>query len=375
MGERVAVETVEELRRVVAKATPGTRIEVAPGEYRGGLHFVRVRGAAGRPVRIVGADPTRPPIFRGGGTGLQFSGAAHLELADLAVEGASDNGLNIDDGGAYDLSAVGVVLRRISVRDIGPRGNHDGIKLSGLKGFRVEQCIVERWGVGSGCGIDMVGCHRGVIEGCTLRHRDAADTGASGVQIKGGCREITVRRCRFENVGGRGVNVGGSTGLPYFRPRLRGSGPFSEAAEITVEGCVFDGGDTPLAFVGADGATARFNTIHLPRRWALRILQETRAPGFAPCRNAAFESNLVVFESGRWFEGGVNVGPGTEPKSFRFARNAWLCRDRPERTRDLVRLPAAERDGDYGRAPVFLPDLWQAPGSPLRGFGADALPT
>ena len=105
------------------------------------------------------------------------------------------------------------------VRDIGPTGNRDGIKLSGVDDFRVEGCTVERWGSG-GSGIDMVGCHRGEIVGCTFRHGDT--TGDSGVQAKGGSRDVVIRRCRFEHAGQRAVNLGGSTGLAFFRPKPEG---------------------------------------------------------------------------------------------------------------------------------------------------------
>src|SRR6185503_2470517 len=105
------------------------------------------------------------------------------------------------------------VLRRVIVRDVGSDGNHDGVKLSGLDDFKVEECTVERWGK-RGSAIDMVGCHQGVIRGCTIREGD--ETGANGVQMKGGSRDISLRACRFENAGGRAVNLGGSTGLPYF---------------------------------------------------------------------------------------------------------------------------------------------------------------
>jgi hypothetical protein len=54
-----------------------------------------------------------------------------------------------------------------------------------------------------------------------------------------------------------------------------------------------------------------------------------------------------VFDSARWSEGGVNIGAGTAPETFKFARNWWYCTDRPERSRP--RLPTPEIDGTYGR--------------------------
>jgi hypothetical protein len=129
-----------------------------------------------------------------------------------------------------------------------------------------------------------------------------------------------------------------------------------------------------LAFVGVDGAIARFNTIYEPDRWAIRILQETAEPGFAPSRNGIFTDNIVVFRSGHWVEGGVNIGPKTQPQSFVFARNFWFNADAPTRSRPT--LPSPETEGVYGQDPLFenAPegDLRLKPESPALKKGAQA---
>ena len=372
----ILVGRVSELVQAAAKARPGTRIRLAPGTYAGGILLVGLTGASGRPVVLEAADPKQPPVFEGGGSGLQFSDPAYVELTDLAFRGQRGNGLNIDDGGTPATPAHHVTLRRLKVQDVGPDGNCDGIKLSGVDDLLVESCVVERWGHG-GSAIDLVGCHRGTIEGCTFRH-DPAAPGSSGVQLKGGTADLRVRKNRFEHVGPRAVNAGGSTGLSYFRPPLEGwSGPKYEAHALTIEGNTFVGGETPVAFVGVDGAVFRFNTVYLPGRWALRILQETREEGFVPCRDVEVSDNLIVFRTDHWAEGGVNTGPGTEPKTFRFARNVWYAADAPERTRASVRLPTMEKDGVYGEDPLLLrPETgeWSVkPGSPAAHAGAHAL--
>lgn len=174
--------------------------------------------------------------------------------------------------------------------------------------FRVESCTVERWG-DRGSGIDMVGCHPGKIAGCTFRHGDRE--GDSGVQAKGRSADILVLACRFEHAGQRAVNLGGSTGLPFFRPEPQGY----EAKGITVEDCAFVGSPAPVAFVGVDGAVVRHNTIYRPRRWAFRILQETRGPEFVPSRDGHFTDNLIAFRSGEMTAPG-NIGPDTAPGTF-----------------------------------------------------------
>ncbi|MDW8103699.1 MAG: right-handed parallel beta-helix repeat-containing protein [Armatimonadota bacterium] len=367
----VRVRNSAELRQALQRAKPGDTVLLAAGEYEGGIYLENLHGQPGKPIVLAAEDPGRPPVLRGGGECLHISRASYLEIRHLVLEGARHNGLNIDDGGQYDSPTHHIVLKGLTVRNIGPEGNCDGIKLSGVTDFRVEGCVVERWGDG-GQGIDMVGCHRGVIEGCTLRFVD--DKGF-GIQAKGGCSEITVRRCRFEHAGARAMQIGGSTGLQFFRPPLKSGGEHAEARNITVEGCTFIGSTAAVSFVGVDGATVRFNTVYRPKRWAIRILQETRAEGFVPCRNGRFTDNLVVFRSGEWFEGGVNIGPDTAPQTFTFARNWWYCEDAPERSKPA--LPVSEKEGMYGVNPRLRApergDLTVEADSPARRVGAHAL--
>lgn len=371
----VTVRDSKELKKALAGATPGVQILLAPGEYSGGTSCWNLRGEPGRRIVIAAADPRNPPVLKGGSSGFYFSNPAHLEVRDLVITGVAVSGINIDDGGFRSgASTVDIILRGLKVADTGSDGNHDGLKLSGLRDFRVEGCTLERWGKG-GEGIDMVGCHDGTIEGNLLRHD--GQSLVTGVQMKGGTSRMSVRRNRFENVGGRGINLGGCTGPQFFRPPLE-TPPFSEARDILVEGNTFIGGNVPFAFVGTDGATVRFNTVYRPKRWALRILQENREDGFVPSRNGRVTDNLFVFRSDDWSEGGVNLGEGSDPKSFRFERNWWTCLNDPEGTQRRVRLPTGEIDGVYGRDPLFRDaekgDLTLRPDSPAGSAGAPALP-
>jgi hypothetical protein len=86
-------------------------------------------------------------------------------------------------------------------------------------------------------------------------------------------------------------------------------------------------------------------------KWVLRILQETTAPGFAPCRNGRFEKNLIVYRRTD-VSTVVNMGPNTQPETFTFADNWWYCCDEPVTSRP--KLPAAETCGVYGVDPQLL---------------------
>ena len=355
------------LRKALAEARPGVRILLAPGKYKPGVYVSGLRGTAEEPIVIEAADPKDKPVFEGGAVALHVSGCDRLTLRNLSIRGQTNNGLNIDDGGKADSPSRHIVLEGLHVAEVGPKGNRDGMKLSGLDDLVVRDCTVEGWG---GQAIDMVGCHRGLIERCTFRGKPGF-TQDSGVQAKGGSADITVRGCTFINAGQRGVNLGGSTAMKVFRPL----GAKYEAKDITVEGCRFVGSLSPVAFVGVDGADVRYNTIYRPERWVVRILQETTEPDFVPSRNGRFERNLIVFQRAR-VQSVVNVGGKTEPGSFRFRENFWFCEDDPGRSRP--QLPTPEEGGVHGTDPGLKIGADGAPSDPsssaAKAHGAGALP-
>ncbi len=182
----------------------------------------------------------------------------------------------------------------------------------------------------------MVGCHDGVIEDCRFIGRDGFSQ-SNGVQLKGGTARVLVHRCSFRDAGHRSVNLGGSTGLQFFRPRVDDY----EAKDITVAGNRFMGSSAALAWVTGDGGHVHHNTIVRPETWVLRILQETSDPQFQPSHGGVFEHNVIVYDSR--VQVFVNVGPRTAPETFAFRHNVWIdaedCRQ--------PSLPVAEQDGTY----------------------------
>lgn len=362
----VEVKNGDQFRQAIAQARPGAVIALAPGSYPGGMRFANLQGTAAKPIVICAKDPKDRPVFSGGANGMQLSDPAHVTLRDLVFQGATHNGLNIDDAATIDTPSHHVSIINVLIKDVALNGNYDGIKLSGVDNVLVSGCAFENWG---GQGIDMVGCHDGVIEDCTF-NSGSDDANSNAVQCKGGTRGVTVRRCRFEHTGSRAINLGGSTGLEHFRPQPPAG---YEAKGIVVEHCVFIGTQVPVSFVGVDGATARFNTLYGPKKWAVRILQENTAPGFVPSRNGAFTDNIIVFRSNE-MKVAVSVGGGTSPETFTFARNWWFCIDNPGASRP--NLPNKEIDPVIGIDPQFINaamgDLKLKAGSPAVGVGAFA---
>jgi hypothetical protein len=361
-GGEVRVRTPAELRAALSKLTPGTTVLIAPGSYGGGYTVRKAGGTEEAPIVIRGAEAGRPPVFKGGAEAWHLVDCSWVRLSHLSVSGSRSNGINIDDGGDFATPARGITVEDVTIRDVGPRGNCDGLKLSGLVGFAVRRCTFEGWG---GSAIDMVGCHQGVVADCTFKGK-AGFSSHSGVQVKGGSRHVRIVTSYFEEAGLRAINLGGSTGLKYFRPKAKDF----EASEITVAGNRFVGSEAPVAFVTAIGGHVHHNTFVNPRKWLLRILQETRDERFRPCREGVFENNLVV--CARPLKVVVNVGPRTAPRTFRFRRNAWFS---PRR--EPPKLPAKETEGVYGVDPKLKPAA--GPGMKitstdprLRGIGADA---
>ncbi len=322
-----------QLRAALAQLTPGTTVLLAPGVYEGGLYLENVAGIEDAPVVIAGQDANNPPVFRGGGQAVHLADCSYVTLRNLQAEGFPGNGINIDDGGSFDTPAHHIILEHVTIVKTGPTGNHDALKMSGVDRFSVRKCHFEAWGSSA---IDMVGCHHGVVEDCTFIGRGGYGQD-NAVQLKGGTSDVLVQCCSFANAGQRAINLGGSTGLPYFRPSVGDC----EARDITIAGNRFTGSLSPVAWVTADGGHVHHNTIVLPDKWVLRILQETQDSRFKPCHGGLFEHNLVIYDSR--VQVFVNVGAGTAPETFKFRRNAWCdvegCRE--------PQLPTPEEDGTY----------------------------
>ena len=333
LAETIVIKDPATLRAALADLKPHTTLQIAPGDYPGGHHITGIEH-----LTLEALDKNNPPRFIGGNTAFQFSRCPHLTLSHLHITGQSANGLNLDDGGQLDSPIPGITLDHLEVSDIGPTGNHDAIKCSGLKQLTIRDCSITGWG---GQGIDFVGCHDSLITACRFTGKPGF-TASAAIQLKGGTSGIIVERCRFLHAGERPLNIGGSTGLAYFRP----PGTQHEAARIIVRDNHIEGSPCAAAFVGVDGAEFSNNTLLYPTKWIFRILQETREPGFAPCRNVLIKNNRITFRRSQ-VQTDINLSDGTAPETFRFESNHWLAEDRPDRSQP--KLPTQEIADTYGQ--------------------------
>ncbi len=335
LAGEVLIHSPDELAAALRTLKPGTTLKIAPGDYLGGHSVSGIEK-----LTIEALDAKNPPHFKGGANAWHFSRCKDLTLRNLRLSGQTGNGLNLDDGGDLANPTTGITLEHVEIRDIGPKGNHDGIKCSGLDKLTIRDCSITGWG---GQGIDFVGCHHSLITGCRFTGKEGF-TASAAIQLKGGTSDVIVEKCHFTNAGERPINLGGSTGLPYFRPQ----GAKFEAARLIVQDNVIEGSPCAAAFVGVDGAEFSGNSIRFPTKWIFRILQETREPGFVPCRNVRIKDNQITFRRSE-VQTEINIGDGTSPETFRFENNIWLAEDRPDRSKP--KLPVEEKNGGYGVKP------------------------
>ncbi len=302
------------LSQAQSSVNPGDTLLVLDQIFTNGTQFLTINGLPGQPVVIMG-QTSQGPIFQGGTEGLHLSGCNYVEINGLVFQQQTGNGLNIDDAGSYTIPSTHIEIKNCLFRDMAAGGNNDLLKMSGVDHFLISNCTFLNGGSG-GSGIDFVGCHYGVVEDCYLDN-----AGTSGIQNKGGTQFITIQRNVFKNMGQRALNLGGSTGLQFFRPPL--PNPIVdafEAADIDVFSNVFIGNRAPIAYVGCVRVQVRNNTFYQPDNWVIRILQETTVPGFLTCADNEFSNNIIYLETDKTE---VNIGSNTNPASFTFSHNAW----------------------------------------------------
>lgn len=303
--------TFTTLQAALDDVQPGDTVLVHENTYAGGLFVGDLQGIPNAWIYILAA-PGENVIFEGGTNAWQFSDGAYLFIQGFIFQHQTGNGVNFDDGGSYESPAHHIIFNQCTFRDISVSGNNDLLKLSGLDNFEIDNCIFLN-GAAGGSGIDMVGCHDGIITGCHFEN-----LGSNSIQAKGGTSNIRIEANFFKNAGERALNLGGSTGLQFFRPL---DAPY-EAANLKVYSNIIIGSTAPVAFVGCINSEVVNNTLFLPEKWALRILQETvDTSRFFPCGQNTFRNNIIYIDDRVIVE--CNIGPDTAPETFTFSNNLW----------------------------------------------------
>lgn len=311
-----ASETYQSLSELDGILVPGDSIILRNEVFEDGTQFLnQANGTLTQPIVIIG-ESLQGPVFSGGTEAIHLVACNYIEINGLVIEGQTGNGVNIDDGGNYEVPSKGIVVKNCKFQNMAGQGNNDFLKMSGIDNFIIENCEFYNGSAG-GSGIDFVGCHSGIVQDCILDN-----AGVSGIQAKGGSSQLLYRRNIFKNMPQRALNLGGSTGLQFFRPPL--PDPIVdayEASEIDVFTNIFIGSWAPIAYVGATQIRVRNNTIVHPENWVIRILQETTVDGFLPCSENEFSNNVIVLKNDLTE---VNIGANTAPETFLFTNNLWF---------------------------------------------------
>lgn len=347
------------LQTAAMAAQPGDTILLHAGVYSGGDYIENLQGVPSAWITVRAADNAEV-IYRGGSQAFHLTDPAYVRIEGLIFEQQTENGVNIDDGGSYETPAHYVLIENCEWRSMNATGNNDELKLSGLDNFAIRNCRFTNGSTG-GSLIDMVGCHNGSIE-----ENHFENGGSNCIQAKGGTKDITIFSNTFSNGGERAINIGGSTGLQFFRPLDANY----EASNIYAYSNIFSGATAPIAYVGAVNCEVVNNTIIRPTRWAIRILQETTEPDFLPCGNNIFRNNIVVFATTG--QPAINIGTNTAPETFTFSNNLWFNPDDPAWSGPNT--PVTEPDRILNLDPQFADTLYYLKSSsPAIGKGYDVL--
>lgn len=327
------------LAQAIAITKPGDTIMVHEGNYTGGVSIYKLQGTREKWIYIIAA-PSATVIYSGGINAWHMTVAAYVHIKGFTFQQQTGNGFNIDDGGTYTTPSHHIVFDSCIFRDIKGTGNNDLLKMSGVDFFEVKNCRFIN-GAAGGSGIDMVGCHEGSIKGNRFEN-----LGSNSLQAKGGSKNIRIAFNFFRNGGQRTLNLGGSTNLKMFHP----IDARYEAAQLTVYSNIIVGSDAPIAFVGCVQCEVINNTIYLPQKWVIRILQETvDTSRFYACGNNTFKNNIIYRDNKVSVD--CNTGAHTNSQSFSFSNNLWYHAQNTAWTGPV--LPVKEEKSIVGKDPLF----------------------
>lgn len=359
------------ISKAVSLASPGTSILVHSGTY--GYDYIdNVVGTASAPIWIGGVQGQEKPIFTNPtGEGLKFSAPLrYVVLHDMEVRITTSHGINMDDGGDHDSysAASDIVISGIYLHDVGDGNNIDNcLKLSGVNNFYVLDSTFNHCGndatSGGGTGIDMVGCHWGLV----ARNKF---TGRKAAQTKGGSRDIEMRwnyiafLQRYETR--EAIAVGGeSTAYSYFRPSLSSSGDSDglhyEARDIRLIANVIVGGKG-ISMAGCVDCLVANNSVILPEGQLFKIVEALAVdpndtPGFTMVKDGRIFNNIFYYDKTTGFRAvQYDSEASSQFGTWDIETNLYFNRLAPSSSAPGWPTGLSDPTGIYGQDPDFLDD-------------------
>ncbi|RUM93471.1 MAG: hypothetical protein DSZ28_08330 [Thiothrix sp.] len=364
MADAISVSTVVQLEGALKKQNNGNEIVLAPGDYvlSGALYAHGLEN-----ITIRSQDANNPAVIKGGAV-FRLSQPKNVTIKDLVIQDMSVGGLNIDDVAGLEGPAPGtdwnstlahdITLKNIKLLNIGnDADNNDGIKLTGIDTFTIDNVQVINWG-GGGSAIDMVGCHNGTIKNSLFRSRQTPWT--TGMVTKGGSEGITISNNRFELKNqGIAVKLGGSTENQFFRFWPGQSG--YEAKNITVSDNTIIHSRAAVSYVNiSEGGLVKDNLIYQSGTQIARILDEASFEGnHFETSNGVFSGNTVIFNNALTRNAPVNIDDNlanVAPQTFTFSSNKWFNTDEAGGNNAtgqvLTSIPGTQSGNSFGVDPL-----------------------
>jgi len=323
---------------VVKQVLPGDTILLF-GTFNQGEYIENLHGKVGQMI-VIQSGESNNALYDCSGTAIQFSNVSYLKIKNLSFKNQTNNGLNIDDQGVFSKPSNHIEIENCIWLGMNAVGNNDCLKMSGIDDFIVKNCVFNNGSPG-GSFIDMVGCHNGIVENSKF-----FKGGSNSIQMKGGTARIIVRRNEFINGGQRALNIGGSTGMEFFRPQNASS----EAEQINVHSNIFWGSIAAFAFVGSRNCSFNHNTVVNPEKWCFRILQENMNNQLVKCSYNSVTNNIFYF--GANVSTIINIGANTQPETFAYDKNLWYNYDNINW--QMPKYEGTFTDQLYGLNPLFV---------------------
>ncbi len=346
------VNTSASLRNAFNAAQPGDRILMAPGTYTDTMYVDGTTGGTpDKPIIICAQDPLNPPVFNlGPGKMFMTDHVSNFVIDGLVLKTADAiNGIQIAWG-------QNVVLKNFKQIDTGTAVGNSAIKFSVCTNFLMYNMEAVRWG---DSGVDMVACAKGLMMNNHMTNSNINSN--NGFQAKGGSFNIGEYNNVLKDCGNRVLNMGQSTGAPYFYQGNYGWECYdSVAMGNKLIGCTY-----PLSYSNANNIRFDYNTVVGPKNALLRILSESTA-ATNPSSNGSYSHNLVQY--GSLYEY-VNMGSNTNPGSFTFDGNYWYRTTNPAGS--IPPLVGTQINNVGGTNPQ-LDANYDPQYDPAKAYGADA---